>query len=176
MTCTGLSLCIQGTPQLTEWGLDMNRFIPVHTGNSISDALLFCGVPVYPCAYRELSCWYYTYVFISGLSLCIQGTLPNPIENPIFRRFIPVHTGNSLLAGLKEPNIAVYPCAYRELKWIILTLKFNIGLSLCIQGTLRACVFAHLKWRFIPVHTGNSPIITYCFIFKILTVKFLPIF
>ena len=70
----------------------------------------------------------------------------------------------------------VYPCAYRELAGDDLQIARAGGLSLCIQGTHPLGSGYTSTFRFIPVYTGNTPIITYCFIIKILTVKFLPIF
>ena len=52
----------------------------------------------------------------------------------------------------------------------------SIGLSLCVQGTPLNQRYQQSSRRFIPVHTGNTLIITYCFIIKILAVKFLPPF
>ena len=71
---------------------------------------------VYPCVYREHNDSTTSISAISGLSLCIQGTLA---------------IGRVLIMGL-----AVYPCVYREHRtpfgdWVEFT-----GLSLCIQGTL----------------------------------------
>ena len=72
------------------------------------------------------------------------------------RRFIPVHTGNSIIfwqASLIRP---VYPCAYRELHCRFNTINAVGGLSLCIQGTLAKIGPVTGLPRFIPVHTGNS--------------------
>ena len=111
---------------------------------------------VYPCAYREHVNFIKWWRKHSGLSLCIQGTffIFSRIAPP--NRFIPVHTGNILQTIIYNTGDPVYPCAYRE------------------HYVFR--MFCHSCNRFIPVHTGNIPIITNCFIIKILTSKFLPIF
>ena len=71
-------------------------------------------------------------------------------------RFIPVHTGNTLLFQVGCHRQTVYPCAYRE----HISDKENImcanGLSLCIQGTHRPHRHLLIILRFIPVHTGNT--------------------
>jgi hypothetical protein len=63
---------------------------------------------------------------------------------------------------------AVYPCAYREHSANSIAVHQQYGLSLCIQGTPRKLNFNEIQRRFIPVHTGNTLIITICFIIKIL--------
>ena len=109
--------------------------------------------------------------------------------------FIPVFTENMSTLPQYYLGDPVYPCVYREhVSSFSLASRWD-GLSLCIQGTHINHWF-HTVWiRFIPVYTGNvlliivireksglslciqgTPIITYCFINKILTTKFLPIF
>ena len=111
-----------------------------------------------------------------GLSLCIQGTYDRAINFAERGRFIPVHTGNIFFPLTKSSLKSVYPCAYREHSIGDIRKLIDDGLSLCIQGTLIRSAGFGINSRFIPVHTGNIPIITYCFIIKILTTKFLPIF
>ena len=66
-----------------------------------------------------------------------------------------MHTGNTFLANRRIQPRAVYPCAYREHKYMGARSDTNRGLSLCIQGTQRAeCDFLYGA-RFIPVYTGN---------------------
>ena len=71
----GLSLCIQGTRTCIGRCSLINRFIPVHTGNTFACFLINYSKPVYPCAYREHLFIYNAVICYSGLSLCIQGTL-----------------------------------------------------------------------------------------------------
>ena len=111
-----------------------------------------------------------------GLSLCIQGTYNPNGQDSLYRRFIPVYTGNIFRIFLLTAETPVYPCVYREHTVMLLDNVFTAGLSLCIQGTSPADLTVIERPRFIPVYTGNIPIITYCFIIKILAVKFLPIF
>ena len=131
---------------------------------------------VYPCMYREHSSVMSNGKRKYGLSLYVQGTLFIKSLNPIFSRFIPVYTGNAF-PQLQSPEFyPVYPCVYRERQLIPSNSDNIFGLSLCIQGTQVLPNAGNVTGRFIPVYTGNAPIITYCFIFKILTAKFLPIF
>ena len=131
----GLSLCIQGTFVLILVKLRDFRFIPVHTGNMRVISLVGWSNSVYPCAYREhwITCKYFIYV--CGLSLCIQGTCARNKLKWCNRRFIPVHTGNIHPAFLIPVTKPVYPCAYREHNSHAHYLVCNFGLSLCIQGT-----------------------------------------
>ena len=172
----GLSLCIQGTFKAYLMGQFVNRFIPVHTGNihTVEIKLLIC--PVYPCAYREHNNFIFQAPQNCGLSLCIQGTYHLMQFFDTLNRFIPVHTGNIRSKFFASSICSVYPCAYREHSDRKNFIKWKNGLSLCIQGTSSTGYCFSLFYRFIPVHTGNIPIITYCFIIKILTAKFLPIF
>ena len=120
---------------------------------------MLCNIdasPIYPCPYKEHSLLPFIYKLYFGLSLCIQGTLICIIACERVTRFIPVCTGNATWSDNGEPDKTVYPCVYRE--------------------RTNALIDCRKLVRFIPVCTGNAPIITYCFIIKILTVKFLPIF
>ena len=111
-----------------------------------------------------------------GLSLCVQGTCLKFLKLKISNRFIPVCTGNICLESAIHYQHPVYPCVYREHNICARQTRTSAGLSLCVQGT-SVGELGCWKWiRFIPVCTGNIPIITYCFIIKILTTKFLPIF
>ena len=152
----GLSLCIQGT---LIFGIDsclMSRFIPVYTGNAYYYRVSHRQFSVYPSVYRERYVYTSIRLVNNGLSLCIQGTQTRLRRPDLGPRFIPVYTGNANACLISS--------------W------YKCGLSLCIQGTLYFISFHFPLLRFIPVYTGNAPIITYCFIFKILTAKFLPIF
>ena len=136
--------------------------IPVCTGNITSRWYFRVRFPVYPCVYREHVPSAGSPFIVSGLSLCIQGTLFFKQDFELIRRFIPVHTGNITWAGILPSPRPVYPCAYRE--HFILTF-FNFvkrGLSLCIQGTYIGGFLVVVPFRFIPVHTGNiKPIVAY---------------
>ena len=126
--------------------------------------------------YRELFDPSRTRDNATGLSLCIQGTLNYscPVDSSI--RFIPVYTGNTLPQFTQVVRCSVYPCVYREHPRSLNVSTSLNGLSLCIQGTRSPNSCSFETCRFIPVYTGNTPIITYCFIIKILTFKFPPIF
>ena len=111
---TGLSLCIQGTPQPTESPILAIRFIPVHTGNTPSATAPPDTIAVYPCAYREHLPLAITINLFCGLSLCIQGTPTYATCCCGSWRFIPVHTGNTKFIAATAWGTSVYPCAYRE--------------------------------------------------------------
>ena len=114
----GLSLCIQGTQTSCKRWSYYWRFIPVYTGNSLLLSFNSGLFWVYPCVYRELSSGKAPIAFGNGLSLCIQGT-HRLIYNLSQRdRFIPVYTGNSLMTRCKLLIQTVYPCVYRELRWV----------------------------------------------------------
>ena len=91
---TGLSLCIQGTQNFDLLAANLDRFIPVYTGNTNYSNLKALANAVYPCVYREHHIHHHKIVAKIGLSLCIQGTL--------------------LLIQSELNLIAVYPCVYRE--------------------------------------------------------------
>ena len=174
---SGLSLCIQGTHPKTNLHRITHRFIPVYTGNSFEPVTYGLEEPVYPCVYRELQFLLTHELDVYGLSLCIQGTPSFSSSRKLCSRFIPVYTGNSGMGDALCWINTVYPCVYRELKYLSLIVHLNSGLSLCIQGTLKLslvstgvfavypCVYRELARstggtittpRFIPVYTGNS--------------------
>ena len=131
----GLSLCVQGTSAPAINPNMPPRFIPVCTGNMCFHSSGVSFKPVYPCVYREHTVFRQPINWLTGLSLCVQGTL---IYIPLQKkphRFIPVCTGN-MIDG-----------------WRL--CKSPSGLSLCVQGTYRAVNWSSLALRFIPVCTGN---------------------
>ena len=71
------------------------RFIPVYTGNTRSKSDHVPYDAVYPCVYREHTISISDPIFMSGLSLCIQGTLTLRRLTTGDLRFIPVYTGNT---------------------------------------------------------------------------------
>ena len=93
-----------------------------------------------------------------GSSLCVQGTWKLFPCLDTFYRFIPVRTGNIRSSPKYVCSQSVHPCAYREhdvpagLKGIL------HGSSLCVQGTYSGSNALHLRFRFIPVRTGNIPV------------------
>ena len=172
----GLSLCIQGTYIITIFINSKERFIPVYTGNIPCSLTNGRQQPVYPCVYREHNLNCQPCHDAIGLSLCIQGTYQKLYLFYFVPRFIPVCTGNMVRSFVSPVVLSVYPCVYREHQAEQVQTDCKIGLSLCVQGTFTYCCLLLSVLRFIPVCTGNIPIITYCFIIKILSVKFLPIF
>ena len=71
----GLSLCIQGTRFACYQLAPQFRFIPVYTGNTFDLLITDRDFTVYPCVYREHNTPIMPCMILSGLSLCIQGTL-----------------------------------------------------------------------------------------------------
>ena len=57
------------------------QFIPVYTGNITPVKKEIRGLAVYPCVYREHKMDNEKEQQITGLSLCIQGTLIVQVEN-----------------------------------------------------------------------------------------------
>ena len=152
----GLSLCIQGTLELDIDSLAKVRFIPVYTGNTY---ILFCSFnrdSVYPCVYREHDLFFSLSKTAPGLSLCIQGTLVTYFGVFVATRFIPVYTGNTHIFLIIDYNSTVYPCVYREHSSLSNSLNSGNGLSLCIQGTPNYLLTQLVRFRFIPVYTGNT--------------------
>ena len=120
---------------------------------------MLCNIdapPIYPCVYREHGKTLGLKSFNNGLSLCIQGTLLHLFDDRLRIRFIPVHTGNSYVTAVKNITATVYPCAYREHNDKELPRTYYNGLSLCIQGTRQLFSIKRFRFRFIPVHTGNT--------------------
>ena len=81
----------------------IERYIPVPTGNSPANNMSCSGISVYPCTYRELATSDSQYYGNSGISLYLQGT---PKDIPAIKeilRYIPVPTGNSKLVNRVLP-------------------------------------------------------------------------
>ena len=72
-------------------------------------------------------------------------------------RYIPVPTGNSSFSISYRVSWAVYPCTYRELKFLKYDKVAKNGISLYLQGTLFHRHPYRPFHRYIPVPTGNSP-------------------
>ena len=60
----------------------------------------------------------------------------------------------------------VYPCVYREHLQSMYSGGWNVGLSLCIQGTFARWWYSTSGTRFIPVHTGNISVIWWYWIYR----------
>ena len=131
----------------------------MHTGNTSRLRLNRRPETVYPCAYREHLIVSSANSVLPGLSLCIlQGTPTTDSSGYCSKRFIPVHTGNTHNGCRLSSLHPVYPCAYREHIYKPYPIKAQGGLSLCIQGTQEQLDKEKQAERFIPVHTGNTPI------------------
>ena len=72
------------------------RFIPVHTGNTASNRPRRRLPTVHPRAYGEHRLKQAEEAIAYGSSPCIRGTRSQPSLGLRLRRFIPVHTGNTL--------------------------------------------------------------------------------
>ena len=146
------------------------------TGNTSVLPIRVPTVPVYPCVYREHLDTGKTLNSPIGLSLCVQGTPIDNIDDHRGLRFIPVCTGNTRIFQLGIFFTTVYPCVYREhIPNLVIGVQL-CGLSLCVQGTQNLRRFLIYDSRFIPVCTGNTLIITYCLLIKIGSCKILPNF
>ena len=128
----------------------------MYTGNTSVGQSKLIQLWIYPCVYREHDKILCFFSWVTGLSLCIQGTPHFTISKTIIFRFIPVYTGNTSAPGLANHTLSVYPCVYRE-HFVRCEISFFLdGLSLCIQGTLLQRLAWRLLQRFIPVYTGNT--------------------
>ena len=67
-----------------------------------------------------------------------------------------MYTGNTYTVPRTVELITVYPCVYREHIQQAVFLPPQVGLSLCIQGTLSNWGHDPSLNRFIPVYTGNT--------------------
>ena len=152
----GLSLCVQGTLQLLHLLLNLKRFIPVCTGNTIIDIGNEEYYSVYPCVYREHALFIILPLKPTGLSLCVQGTPSCDVLALVIFRFIPVCTGNTQVRLPLSNGRTVYPCVYREHSAVGIIIGLIIGLSLCVQGTRVVFAIRLARHRFIPVCTGNT--------------------
>ena len=108
----------------------------MYTGNTNAEEVDTVLHAVYPCVYREHTRIELTLIASIGLSLCIQGTHQVKTDRRHNYRFIPVYTGNTNAIFELFDEITVYPCVYREHQYQYNQIHLNIGLSLCIQGTL----------------------------------------
>ena len=98
---------------------------------------------------------------VSGSSPWIRGTLHNVQLVGGLNRFIPVDTGNTLLAAPRSKDQPVHPRGYGEhtaSQWLY---GAAAGSSPWIRGTLRLICFAPCHRRFIPVDTGNTSFVRY---------------
>ena len=111
---------------------------------------------VYPCTYRELFKYCAVINNRLGISLYLQGTRCNIKSIWDGIRYIPVPTGNSYYYFQREFEFPVYPCTYRELFSWAVSLEFQFGISLYLQGTQCARYLQPCTIRYIPVPTGNS--------------------
>ena len=94
-----------------------------------------------------------------GISLYLQGTLGTTKEQAQSIRYIPVPTGNSRSTPHLKVTPTVYPCTYRELSVITISISSFPGISLYLQGTLWYWSSRSDNRRYIPVPTGNSDVI-----------------
>ena len=153
---TGISLYLQGTLDVKNISRREERYIPVPTGNSWSQTKNTVSGLVYPCTYRELANLNNILVSTGGISLYLQGTQLLLKLNSLYKRYIPVPTGNSLALEKSIITFSVYPCTYRELfKSCCINFR-NGGISLYLQGTHQHHPTDQVEQRYIPVPTGNS--------------------
>ncbi len=156
----GSSPYTRGTPSAVRSPRLRARFIPVHTGNSNLCLNPDPKYSVHPRTHGELANstnedWQYF-----GSSPYTRGTLAE--DTFVFGtiRFIPVHTGNSLTGVRPERVWTVHPRTHGELEISFVSRANLIGSSPYTRGTPAHRKMTRANFRFIPVHTGNSPILT----------------
>ncbi len=94
-TVIGSSPCVRGTPDAIRVTGEINRFIPVCTGNSFSIVDLTKSNQVHPRVYGELILQLPHLGTDHGSSPCVRGTHLPSGSGVVPSRFIPVCTGNS---------------------------------------------------------------------------------
>ena len=134
----------------------MYRFIPTHVGNSSSIAISATGKSVHPHACGEL---YYALLgvgLVIGSSPRMWGTHPHRRPDPLARRFIPTHVGNSFGWAPTSRHATVHPHACGELLFGDTVTSINGGSSPRMWGTRPGHGDVSVWVRFIPTHVGNS--------------------
>ena len=71
-------------------------------------------------------------------------------------RFIPIHTGNSILVASLSRKPPVHPHTHGELFRPMVSIPVIRGSSPYTRGTQEDRHFYRIALRFIPIHTGNS--------------------
>ncbi len=135
----GSSPRIRGTLYTFYSPLVYLRFIPVHTGNTITTCHWVWLVTVHPRAYGEHPFILFMIITTIGSSPCIRGTRTAKEIKATVRRFIPVHTGNTPSIPANVSAISVHPRAYGEHRIFVNIFSLYYGSSPCIRGTLK-CV------------------------------------
>ena len=156
----GLSPCARGTRSRAAAAALPARFIPVCSGNAIEAQGMTARVAVYPRVLGERLIKFITKFRKNGLSPCARGTLSWPITVRRFSRFIPVCSGNAAASMATDSGISVYPRVLGERPVRDFAHKVNYGLSPCARGTQRNHHTRRGKWRFIPVCSGNAPLVS----------------
>jgi len=95
----------------------------------------------------------------TGSSPYIRGTYLIAADLANFFRFIPVYTGNILLPEPLQLHGSVHPRIYGEHPQARICLPSKIGSSPYIRGTWRKPANTAGNTRFIPVYTGNIPLL-----------------
>ncbi len=155
----GSSPRIRGTLYTFYSPLVYLRFIPVHTGNTITTCHWVWLVTVHPRAYGEHPFILFMIITTIGSSPCIRGTQNQFKCFHGNNRFIPVHTGNTEFSLTYSRSITVHPRAYGEHRYRCFKEFPLFGSSPCIRGTHLLIILDLRNTRFIPVHTGNTLII-----------------
>ena len=137
-----------------------NRFIPMCIGNTFKSYLPDEISSVYPYVYREHDFNEERNKKLGGLSLCVQGTRPKSVQHNFVLRFIPMCIGNTCTSIASVRKNTVYPYVYREHLNKYSSINEEIGLSLCVQGTLIKSVLQVMRARFISMCIGNTFVIT----------------
>ena len=132
------------------------RFIPIHTGNSdyvLWDCFYYM---VHPHTHGELAGVVFIGCPLGGSSPYTRGTQEMYRTKSIGLRFIPIHTGNSLVEDVRAFAEAVHPHTHGELCNPMIIIHYLSGSSPYTRGTrgYNRVICSHI--RFIPIHTGNS--------------------
>ena len=155
-SANGSSPHTRGTQCLNKHQVVHGRFIPTHTGNTFRTPLLVSQRAVHPHTHGEHSGRLSASFPLCGSSPHTRGTPEKPLQADCNERFIPTHTGNTLLLPSQGLLSSVHPHTHGEhpLDWLP-GIKTH-GSSPHTRGTPPPCKLAFPFSRFIPTHTGNT--------------------
>ena len=132
------------------------RFIPVCSGNAMTDPTYLTPSSVYPRVLGERHPKYPHFQQDRGLSPCARGTLHLNGGDIRQGRFIPVCSGNAFKNWRITHLQSVYPRVLGERTTSSLYMQRPSGLSPCARGTRITINNVINHFRFIPVCSGNA--------------------
>ncbi len=135
---------------------DLERFIPTHVGNTVSQFHLIAARAVHPHACGEHKYCNDISPRYDGSSPRMWGTRNRRPGEELCIRFIPTHVGNTSLQTDSHCYPAVHPHACGEHRTEEITQRVEDGSSPRMWGTLVTDWSENAACRFIPTHVGNT--------------------